>query len=580
MEKDMEKIIVLSVLNAKYIHASPAPWCLKSGVKKYAPELYNNIKIIECNINQPTEDILEKIIAMSPAIVGFSCYIWNINQTLALCNKLKQNLPNVIIVLGGPEVSYCARDIIKNNLQIDYILTGEGEESFPDFLKAIIFNDINKPMPEQIYKEIPGICGRDVSNNIYQIEAVAPKKKIPSPLLSGYSDAIHNRIAYFETSRGCPYSCAFCLSGSCDKPRYFNLDTVFPDLIRLANSGAQIIKFVDRTFNANPSHANKILQFILNSYGKEIPKGVCFHFEIAGDILKEETFVLLEQMPIGAVQLEIGIQSFNEKTLAAINRKTNTQVLQTNIQRLIAMGNMHIHIDLIAGLPHEDLNSFINSFNRAYNLKAQMLQLGFLKLLHGSEMRNNPQTFPCDFDKNAPYQVQSTPYLSVEDIRLLHLAEDAINKVYNSGRFHLTIDYVLNTSGISPFEFYSEFAKKTGHGHGVSLDDYTAILQEFCATLPYVEREILRDLLIRDRLSTNPSGRIPKCLYRQDSRMEKVIKWLSNNPDTKPQKGLRRGIAILNSTNTVCWVDYDVNMKNPVTRRWILNEIPLNMILN
>ena len=183
---------------------------------------------------------------------------------------------------------------------------------------------------------------------------------------------------------------------------------MFADLIKLANSNARTIKFVDRTFNANSSHANKIFRFILSSYGKEIPSGTCFHCEIAGDILNEETFSLLEQMPIGAIQLEIGIQSFNEKTLDAVKRKTNTNTLQSNIKRLVSMGNMHIHIDLIAGLPFENLDIFIESFNKAYELKAQMLQLGFLKLLHGSEMRNNPNDYPCEYDKLAPYEVKNS----------------------------------------------------------------------------------------------------------------------------------------------------------------------------
>lgn len=580
MERYMKNTVVLCVLNSRYIHASPAPWCLKAGVKKYAEELYSHVKIVEANINQSLIDIVERIILESPIIIGFSCYIWNINLTLTLCALLKERLPNIIIVLGGPEVSYCAKDVLKNNKQIDYILAGEGEESFPLFLKSILFHDEKKFLPMHSYKEIPGICGHDVYNNIYQVASIMPEKEIPSPLTSGYIDAINGRIAYYETSRGCPYSCAYCLSGNCGKPRFFNLNTVFPDLIKLANSDARTIKFVDRTFNANPSHANKIFRFILSSYGKEIPNGTCFHCEIAGDILNEETFSLLEQMPIGAIQLEIGIQSFNEKTLDAVKRKTNTNTLQSNIKRLVSMGNMHIHIDLIAGLPFENLDIFIESFNKAYELKAQMLQLGFLKLLHGSEMRNNPHDYPCEFDKLAPYEVKKTPWLSIKDFDLLHLTEDALDRVHNSGRFHLTIDYVLSESGLSPFEFYSEFAKMAGKGQGIPLDDYTAKLQRFCASLPNIDKEILRDLLVRDRFSTNSSGRLPECLNRKDSRMIKVTNWLSINPKTKLQKGLRRGIALLYSTNTVCWVDYDLTKKKPVMGRWKLNEISLDIILN
>ena len=464
----MESTVVLSVLNAKYVHASPAPWCLAGGIKAYAPDLYRRVRIVEATVNQPSPDVLEKIIAAAPAVVGFSCYIWNIDATLALCAVLKQALPHVIIVLGGPEVSYCAKDVLQNNIQADYILAGEGEESMPAFLRAVFARDKPELLPEQAQQFIAGLCGRRTDGTIYESAPCVLSGAVPSPLTAGYAEAMHGRIAYFETSRGCPYSCAFCLSGRCGTPRFFALDTVLQDLLLLANSGTHTIKFVDRTFNANIAHANKILQFILTHYGKEIPQDICFHFEIAGDILKEETFALLAQMPVGAVQLEIGMQSFCEKTLEAVSRKTDTAFLQENIRRLVDMGNMHIHIDLIAGLPYENLAVFAESFNKGYALGAQMLQLGFLKLLHGSAMRSQPQNYPCEFDKKAPYEVRTTPWLSTQDFNLLHHTEDAVARVYNSGRFCLTANYVLNVSGQTPFEFYTGFGV-AAHKAGSSL---------------------------------------------------------------------------------------------------------------
>lgn len=577
----MEGTVVLSVLGAKYVHASPAPWCLAAGIKKYAPELYHRVRIVEATVNQPATDVLERIIATVPVLVGFSCYIWNIDATLALCTALKQALPHVIIILGGPEVSFCAKEVLKNNIQVDYILSGEGEESFPAFLRAVLAPKKPELLLEQAQQAISGLCGRNADGSIYQIESFMFDGMVPSPLTAGYAEAVKGRIAYFETSRGCPYTCAFCLSGSCGKPRYFELNNIMPDLLNLANCGTRTIKFVDRTFNANPTHANKILKFILEHYGKEIPKGICFHFEIAGDILREETFNLLEQMPAGSVQLEIGIQSFCEKTLNSVKRKTDTAILQSNIQRLVSMGNMHIHIDLIAGLPYENLTIFAESFDKGYALGAHMLQLGFLKLLHGSEMRNQRQAYPCEFDKNAPYEVRSTPWLSVQDFDLLHHTEEAVDRVYNSGRFRLTADYILSVSGLTPFEFYSGVgiaASNAGVGLGVSLDDYTSVLQEYCVSLHNVDSEMLRDFLVRDRLSTNSTGRLPQCLYRQDVKMAKIVKWLSENPETMPPKGVRRGIALLYATKVVCWVDYDQKERNPVTDRWKLNKIPMNKI--
>jgi len=574
----VEKTVVLCALNARYVHVSPAPWCLAAGVKANAPELYSRIRIIETHINQPTAEVLEQIVAAAPAVAGFSCYIWNIDATLALCRQLKRALPHVIIVLGGPEVSYCAKDVLQNNTEIDYILAGEGEESFPKFLKAV-FAHRPEHIPEKAL--IAGLCGRRLDGTVFESGPCVLDGAVPSPLTAGYTRAVRGRIAYFETSRGCPYSCAFCLSGNCGKPRFFELDSLFGDLLRLANSGVKTIKFVDRTFNANAAHANKILRFILERYGKDIPRGVCFHFEIAGDILREETFNLLEQMPPGAVQLEIGIQSFCEKTLEAVNRKTDIALLQLNIRRLVAMGNMHIHIDLIAGLPYETQAIFAESFNKGYALGAHMLQLGFLKLLHGSAMRSQPQAYPCEFDEKAPYEVRSTPWISAEELRLLHHTENALERVYNSGRFRLTADYVLRASGQSPFKFYTNLGIAThraGLVWGISLDDYTAFLQEYWAALHNVDEETLRDFLVRDRLATNSTGGLPSCLRRDDELLAKAIKWLSQNPGTAPKKGVRRGVALLYSAEAVCWADYDPSERNPVTNRWKLNEIPMEKI--
>jgi radical SAM superfamily enzyme YgiQ (UPF0313 family) len=574
----VEGTVTLSVLNAKYVHASPAPWCLAAGIKMYAPELYTHVHIVEATVNQPAALILKQLIATAPAVVGFSCYIWNIDYTLDLCAELKQTLPGVTIVLGGPEVSFRAEDILQNNKQIDYVLAGEGEKSLPAFLRAAFACDNPNLLSEQTQEVIPGLCGRRKDGTIYQSKPNIPTGAVVSPLTAGYAEAVQGRIAYFETSRGCPYSCAFCLSGSCGKPRYFDLNTVLPDLIRLANSGTHTIKFVDRTFNSNPAHANEILKFILEHYGKEILPGICFHFEIAGDILQEKTFTLLEQMPVGAVQLEIGIQSFNEKTLDAVNRKTNTMILQSNIRRLVSFGNMHIHIDLIAGLPYENLTSFAESFNMAYSLEAQMLQLGFLKLLHGSAMRCRLEDYPCEFDKNAPYEVRTTPWLSAEDFYLLHHTESALEQVYNSGRFRLTANYVLSVSSLTPFDFYTGLGVATsqaGADQSISLDQYTYVLQAYCASLQNVDTEALRDYLVRDRLSTNGTGRLPPCLHRQDAQLAMAAKKLSENPDTAPQAGVRRGIALLYSSKAVCWVDYAPALKNPVTGRWKLNELPL-----
>lgn len=574
----MDGTVVFCVLNAKYIHFSPAPWCLAAGVLAYQPHMYIRVHIVEASVNEPIADVLKRIVDAAPAVVGFSCYVWNIDATLELCSLLKQVLKGVLIVLGGPEVSYCVKDVLKNNTQIDYILKGEGEESVPKFLSTIF--EGKQLISEQEQQSIPGLCGRCADGSIFEGEAQVCNV-IPSPLTAGYAGAIQGRMAYFETSRGCPYACAFCLSGRQDKLRLFPLDGVFQDLIRISNSGTKTIKFVDRTFNANMNHANQILQFILLQYGKEIPHGICFHFEIAGDILREETFALLAQMPLGAVQLEIGVQSFHEKTLDAVNRKTDAERLQANIRRLTAMGTMHIHIDLIAGLPHEGLAEFAQSFNKGYALGAHALQLGFLKLLHGSTLRNNAQTYPFEYHENAPYEVRATPWLSQHELTSLHHMADAVDRVHNSGRFSLSVAYVIHASGLTPFAFFFGLGY-AGHQanlhHKISLDEYTAFLLRYCSSLPNVDATKLRDLLVRDRLSSNATGRLPQCLYRQDNQFAKVMKSMAKKPETAPKKGVRRGCALLYTTQSVCWADYIPSEKNPVTGRWPLHEISLHSL--
>lgn len=556
----------LCALNAKYVHSSLAPWCLLAGVRAFAPQI--NAHVVEGTVNEPPETVLERIADGAPDVVTFSCYLWNIRQTLALAEQLKRRLPGVCIVLGGPEVSYCAADVLNENPAVDFVLSGEGETSLPALLSCL--GQGKTPSAD----EVPGLCTRE-----HTAPPCVLSGEVPSPYTPEYFKALNRRIAYLETSRGCPFTCAFCLSGRCGTPRYFNLEGVYQNILALANSGAQTVKLIDRTFNANPRHANAILRFLLSHYGKEIPAGVCFHFEIAGDILTEETMALLAQMPAGAVQLEIGMQSFCEKTLDAVRRKTNTEKLKANIRRLVAMGNMHIHIDLIAGLPYEDVPTFAESFNTAYALGADMLQMGFLKLLHGAAMREEPQNFPCEFRKEPPYEVISTPWLTAEELAMLHGVEDALERMVNSGRFHRTAAYLMERTGLSPFAFFQTMGKaaqKAGVGsHGVPLDEYTAFLLETAPRLwQSVTREALRDVMVCDRLESNATGRLPLCLHIADPALGQTVKRLAAlHP---PRSGVRRGAAILYTERQAVYVDYE--NKNPKTGRFALRRVDLDAL--
>ncbi len=522
--------VIIACLNSKFVHSSLAPWCLFSGVKEFSKK--HNVKVMECTINSNIIDFAESILGENPEILSFSCYIWNIEKTLEVCEYIKSK-SNITIVLGGPEVAYRAKNVLENYNFIDYVLSGEGEETYPLLLDVLSNNG-----------DLSTVSGLSYRNNGEIISI--PEKEYTGTPVSPYSDEYFNnlngKITYIETSRGCPYRCAFCLSGNTSKLRFFDLETVKKDIIKVANSGTQTVKFIDRTFNANAERANKILEFILENRGIEIPQNVCFHFEIAGDILKEETFKILEKVPKGLFQLEIGMQSFNEDTLKAINRKTDTKKLIENIKRLISFGNMHIHIDLIAGLTGEDLNSFENSFNIGYSLGANMLQMGFLKLLYGADMRKYPEKYPCKYTENPPYEVTETPWLSNEEIFKLKKCEDALERLYNSGRFLFTLEYLIGNKIFTPFELFYKFGNEID-GNKMNLSDYAVHIYYFFKD--YADEEILRETIICDLLSCSSALQIPEIFKVNDPLYKKLKKHFANI------KGEHNKIAILYKTNRV-----------------------------
>ncbi len=521
--------VIISCLNSKYVHASLSPWCLLAGVREFSKNEYETL-VLESTINGDIEVFANKIISEKPDVVAFSCYIWNITQTLEICRIIKIN-HDCKIVLGGPEVAYRPKDILEKHEFADYVLSGEGEWTFPDFLDNINGN----------LTQVSGLTYRK-NDEIITIPEKEYKETPPSPFSEEFFENLNGRISYIETSRGCPYRCAFCLSGRCSPLRFFDIDRMKNDIVRLSNSGTQTVKFVDRTFNANAERANEILLFIKENYGKEIPRDVCFHFEIAGDILKESTLEILSSLPHGSVQLEIGMQSFNEKTLKKINRKTNTEKLIENIKKLISFGNMHIHIDLIAGLTGEDLESFKNSFNVGYSLKAHMLQMGFLKLLHGADMRENSEKYPCTFIDEPPYEVTSTPWLSSDEIAMLKDCEDAVDRLYNSGRFLFTLEYLTNEVGFSAFDIFNEFGNFV-NGNKMRLSDYAENLYNFFCNK--CDKQILREKIICDLLCCSSAIQIPDVLKNKDPLYKRIKKYFIENID----KNIK--IAILYSKNQV-----------------------------
>lgn len=525
--------VILGCLNSKYIHASLSPWCLKAGVDTYCKADINSI-VIESTINSDLDRYIQIIIEQTPDIVCFSCYIWNIEKTIYICEKLKDSL-NCKIILGGPEVAYRSQDVLQNYGFIDFVLSGEGEESLPKLLNILYFNG-----------DLSGAYGLSYrqSNKILQTEEKICAGTPVSPYTDEFFDNLKGRICYIETSRGCPFRCAFCLSGRCSPLRFFDIDTVKKNIIKLSQSGTKTVKFVDRTFNANSKRANEIISFILSNYKTVIPEGVCFHFEIAGDILTEETFNLLQSAPKGLFQLEIGMQSFNQDTLKAINRKTNTQKLKENIKRLVSFDNMHIHIDLIAGLTGEDIDSFEQSFDTGFALKPHMLQLGFLKLLYGADMRENPEKYPCEYSNKPPYEVTSTPWLTADEIAKIKRCEDALERLYNSGKFLYTVEYLTSNCGYTPFKLFMDFGNAVD-GTKMPLSEYALQLFDYFKT--QADLDVLREKIICDMLESGCSSHMPKSFISYSPLHKKAKAYFADKGNYK--------IALFDKSNRVFAVD-------------------------
>ena len=531
--------ILFCAINSKYIHSTLAAWYLKRAVEKQDASAV----VLEATINEKTDTVLAKILSCDFDAIAFSTYIWNKNMVIELAKGVKEATGKTVI-LGGPEVSYNAGEILSLYSFVDYVVSGEGEIPFERIVKGD-----NKA-------DIEGLCYRKDCEIVVKdpyISFVDP----PFPYTQDYLEALNGRITYLETSRGCPFHCAFCLSGRCGGVRFFDLEESKRKIITLANSGTQTVKFIDRTFNANKKRANQIFQFIIDEYGKKIPTSVCFHFEIEGELVDDEMIEILKTAPSGLFQFEIGLQSFNEKTLLYINRRTNLKKLTDVIQKIIALGNIHVHIDLIAGMSYEDMCSFENSFNKALALRPHMLQLGFLKLLHGAKMREDTKKYSFEYSSEPPYEVISTEWMNRQELEQLHIFEDVFEKLYNSARFPHTCEYIFsNTSNAFEMIFgFAKYCKKEKLEN--NLDAFTKALFEYFSAQAGFDKNRLRDMLAIDRLSTNKMGSLPEFFKVHSPLLKSTLNELEKSPQTKRKKGVKRAATLLLSEPSFVYVDYD-----------------------
>ena len=553
------KVSVIS-LNAKYVHLAPAPYALGAGALAFAKHAHEVVPV-PWVVGKDRDALLSLISGMKPDLVAFSAYIWNIGEIAWLLPQVRALLPEIPILLGGPEVSYAVEEYFDRFPACDYILSGEGEEPFARLLDAL--------EEGKTAAGVPG-CAYRTEEGVFVPTPFVGEGTPPSPLDFGYREALHGRIAYLETSRGCPFSCAFCLSGRSGRVRFFDIDRVKRDILLLANAKTQTVKFVDRTFNADRARARALWQFMIEKRRSgEIPEGVCFHFEIAGELLDDESLALLANAPRGLFQMEIGLQSLHPDTLKAISRAPVSERLLSNIRRLVEMGNIHIHTDLIAGLPCEDLATFRKSFDTAFSLGAHMLQLGFLKLLHGAPMREEKEKYPCTYEAKPPYTVTSTPCLSARDLEEIALCEEGCERLYNSGKYKETLDAVL-ACGISPYTLFRKAGEALSHlTKAYTLDDEIAVLLAFFED--YLPRERVRDLLLLDHISKNPSCYVPKALRREDAALARVKREMGEAYPLK--QGVRRAVVLLYTQACVAFADYD--KKDPVTDRYEVKTVKM-----
>lgn len=550
--------VLLCAINTKYIHSSLAPWCLFGALKESSFD--GQCSVVEGTINEDKKEIIRRIMEHEFDLIGFSAYIWNISYVKELAREIKERT-GAKILFGGPEVSYNPSEVMKESYFIDYVISGEGEEP--------IVKLCNGEDP----KSIEGLCYR-IGGEVAVKEPYVSNKEPPSPYVKEYLEQLSGRIAYIESSRGCPFRCAFCLSGRCGGVRFFSLEATKEKIILLANSGTQTVKFIDRTFNADRKRAREIFEFIISEYGKNVPGSVCFHFEIEGELIDDETVEVLKKAPKGLFQFEIGLQSYNKETLLGINRSTDLDLLEKNIRKILSLGNIHVHIDLIAGLPYESYESFKKSFNRAYSLSPHMLQLGFLKLLHGSDLREKGELLPCEYSKNAPYEVISTKWITKNELKKLHLVEDVFEKMYNSGRFSLTCEYLtgLFDSPFSAFEALTEYIML--HPIENTLDAFSRAIYDCFTGYQAVNSAVLRDKMAIDRLSTNRMGALPYFLKVKSPEIKRILNELDKCETTKRKVGVKRSATVLLSENKLVYVDYTEPDK--INNKFQINTINLD----
>ena len=536
----MDGKILLVAINAKYIHSNLAVHSIRGVLEEngYGAE------IREYTINNQIEDILDDIYIRKPALIGFSCYIWNREFVEKLIVELGKLLPNCAIFLGGPEVSYNTDYYLGKYSNVTGVMVGEGEETFLEVVEKYFSDEIfrspnNENEDQQIntnsqfISNIEGLCTRE--NRKPALREPLDMSSLPFPY--GDLTEFENRIIYYESSRGCPFSCSYCLSSIDKKLRFRDLELVKKELLFFLENRVAQVKFIDRTFNCKADRAEEIWQFI-----KDNDNGYTnFHFEISADLITDKQIKILNSMRPGVVQLEIGVQTTNEDSIKAIRRKMDIGKLRDVVAKLRKAKNIHLHLDLIAGLPYEDIESFRNSFNDVYNMEPDELQLGFLKILYGSTMYDDAEGYGIVCKSFPPYEVLYTNWLSFEDVLSLKKTEEVVEIYYGTGQFVNSINYLIQFFE-TPYDFYKAlgefYSEKSDGGKKHSridrynmLLDYAdkliicnltddnlskSMLNDLVYDIDIVKTLLTYDIYVRENIKTRPAFAIDAAIYKDD----------------------------------------------------------------
>lgn len=553
--------ILLVAMNAKYIHSNLALYSLYA----YAGEYRKDVELAEYTINNSREYILENIYKRKPDVLCFSCYIWNIEYVKEIAGEFHKLCPDIPIWVGGPEVSYEVEAFLSENPQITGVMIGEGERTF----RELAAHYVDKSL------ELSDICGLAYKEG-HRVVFTGIRKPMDMneiPFCYEHMEDFSNRIIYYESSRGCPFNCSYCLSSVDKKLRFRNIDTVKRELQFFLDKKVPQVKFVDRTFNCRHEHAMAIWEYI-----REHDNGVTnFHFEISADLLNDAELELISGMRPGLIQLEVGVQSTNEVTIREIHRTMKLEEVKRIVKKVQSYANIHEHLDLIAGLPYEDYTSFRHSFDEIYALKPNQLQLGFLKVLKGSFMYDHAKEYGILYHERAPYEVMKTNWLSFEEVLEIKQVEEMLEVYYNSGQFEVSIKLLetLFHSAFDMFRALGAWYEKNGlfamsHSRLRRCEiilEYLRSEERFFYAIPVMEEALLFDLYYRENCKTRPSWAVDAGTFKKETRAlcpNGKMQHVEPVHYFFPGKEVRNLNSLPKREDKTLWVRFDYSRRDPL----------------